>query len=60
MLDFAIGLAVLILFVVILMLARARNGVARIRAAWAAHSLSLLLVCLLMVAGGFMTKAFIE
>ena len=60
MFDFIIGLAVLILFVVILMSARAHNGVARIKAAWAAHSLSLLLVCLLMVAGGFMTKAFFE
>jgi hypothetical protein len=59
-LNFAIGVAVLILFIVVLMLARARNGVARIKAAWAAHSLSLLLVCLLMVAGGFMTKAFFE
>lgn len=60
MLNAVIGLACLALFVGLLIVVRARDGRARITSVWMAQSVSLALVCVLMVAGGFMFKAFVE
>ena len=60
MLNFIIGLLFLAVFAVLLWFVRARNGEAVIKSIWAAHSVSLALVCVLMVAGGFLFKTFIE
>lgn len=60
MLNLVIGLVCLAIFVALLSAARARNGEARITSVWAAQSISLVLVCVLMAAGGFLLRTFME
>lgn len=60
MINVGIGIACLGLFIVLLMLVRARDGEPRIRSVWAAQSVALVLVCVLMVAGGFLFKALVD
>jgi hypothetical protein len=60
MANFIIALAVFGLFVALLLAVRARDGEARIKSVWAAQGISLMLVCMLMVAGGFAFKGFID
>lgn len=60
MLNLVIGIVCLAIFAALLMLVRARDGEARVRSVWAAQSISLALVCMLMVAGGFLFRSFIE
>lgn len=60
MLNVAIGLVFLGIFAALLMFARARSGVVRFDSVWAAQSVSLVLVCILMTAGGFLFKGIVE
>lgn len=60
MFNFIAALIVFGLFVALLLLVRARGGEARIKSVWAAQGISLALVCMLMVAGGFAFKGLVD
>lgn len=60
MFNFVVAFIVFGLFVALLLLVRARGGEARSTSVWAAQGISLVLVCMLMVAGGFVFKGFVD
>jgi hypothetical protein len=60
MANFLIGMLLAAAFVALTFLARARNGRNTIQTAVGAQAVALGLVCLLMVAGGFIFKSFVD
>ena len=59
MLNLVIGFAFIAMFIVLLWFTRARNGVPVLTSVWAAQGVALALVCVLMVAGGFLFKSMV-
>ncbi|HWV52415.1 hypothetical protein [Pseudorhodoplanes sp.] len=60
MLNIAAAIGLFAVFLGLLLAVRARDGKARIPSVWAAQGISLVLVCILMLAGGFVFRSLVD